>query len=154
LKTQRYLGENAFLQERFLESREALEKVVAQEPDNPAVLSLLAQIIVKLDPSPHGLELAEQRSRRSLALKSTGSAHLALGQVYLARRQYSIAITEFKSAIAIYPDLLVAYISLSQAYDRSGQSELARKANSEYQAVLAKQKRASGNVGYKSMPWN
>ena len=54
VRTQRYLGENAFLQGRFPESREALEKVLAQEPDNPAVLSMLAQLIVKLDPSPEG----------------------------------------------------------------------------------------------------
>ncbi len=154
MRTQRYIGENAFLQERYPESRQALETVVAKEPDNPVVLSLLAQIIVKIDPSPKGLEIAEERARRSIALKPTGSAHLALGQIYLARRQYASAIAEFKQAIAIYPDLLVAYVSLSSAYDRSGKSELARKTNSEYQAVLAKQKRVSGNVGYKPMPWN
>jgi tetratricopeptide (TPR) repeat protein len=153
IRTQRYLGENAFLQERFPESQQAFEKVLAQEPDNPAVLSMLAQIMVKLDPSPQGLALAERRAKRSLALKQTGSAHMALGQIYLARRQYAPATAELKKAIAIYPDLLLAYVSLSQAYRRTSRLDLARKTDADYQATLIRQKRASGNVGYKPLPW-
>ncbi len=153
LRTQRYLGENTFMQERFAESRQALDKVLAQEPDNFAVLSMLAQILIRLDPSPQGLALAERYANRSLAIKQTGSAHMALGQIYLARRQYAPAIAEFKTAIAIYPDLLLAYVSLSQAYRRTDRPDLALKTDADYQATLARQKRASGNVGYKPLPW-
>jgi cytochrome c-type biogenesis protein CcmH/NrfG len=153
LRTQRYLGENAFLLERFTEARQAFEKVLAQEPDNFAVLSMLAQIIVRLDPTPEGLALAERHAKRSIAIKPTGSAHLALGQIYLARRQYAPAITEFKKAIALYPDLLLAYVSLSQAYTRTDRTDLARKADADYQATLLRQKQLSGNVGFKPIPW-
>ena len=78
---------------------------------------------------------------------------MALGEVYLDRNKYAPAIAEFKTAIKIYPDLLLAYVSLAQAYNRTGQADRARKIDAEYQSTLNRQKRASGNMGFKAVPW-
>ena len=43
------------------------------------------------------------------------------------------------------PRLMTAYFS--------GQPDLARKTDADYQATLIRQRRASANVGYKTLPW-
>jgi len=136
---QRYLGENAFLQGKFPEAQQAFARVAAVEPEDPVVLSVLAQIGVILDPTPGGLARAEQQATHSLAVKPSGAAHLALGQIHLARHEYNPAIAEFKAALVLDPDLLPAYVSLSQAYSRMGQPDLASKTDRLHEEALARQ---------------
>jgi Tfp pilus assembly protein PilF len=51
----------------------------------------------------------------------------ALGNEYFQRGQYAEAIESLKAAIDIDPEYAFVYIQLAEAYEKSGQIELARQ---------------------------
>jgi Tfp pilus assembly protein PilF len=51
----------------------------------------------------------------------------ALGNEYFQLGRYAEAIESHKAAIAIDPDYAFVYIQLAEAYEKSGQIELARQ---------------------------
>jgi Tfp pilus assembly protein PilF len=51
----------------------------------------------------------------------------ALGNEYFQVRQYAEAIESFKAALDIDPEYAFVYIQLAHAYERNGQTELARQ---------------------------
>ena len=66
---------------------------------------------------------------RALIADDPGDAMLrfALGNEYFQVRQDAEAIESFKAALDLDPEYAFVYIQLAHAYEKSGQSELARQ---------------------------
>jgi predicted Zn-dependent protease len=119
---------------RDLETEKALKEtdaLIADQPNNPYLFELKGQILFESARSKE----AEPAHRRSVELKPDAPIlHINLGQTLLAEddpAKLDEAISELRKATDEEPDNAFAWLNLAQAYDRKGDSGMARLAAAE-----------------------
>lgn len=133
---QQGLGQSGLLTGRLTEAKQALETVQHIRPNDSVTLAALAQVTLRMEPTREGLALAEAEADHALVEKETGGARVTRAQIYLAQRRYGAAIAECTRVIALYPKLAVAHSLLAKAAAASGQTALARREGTRYEALL------------------
>lgn len=74
------------------------------------------------------LDQIESLLKKSISLdRSSGEAHLQLGNLYFQRREYREALPEYREALKLGPDVADVHFRLGQAYVHLGQKDLAQK---------------------------
>jgi len=108
-----------------------LARFVTAQPDNAVAHFHYAMSLWKGQPSPSAprdLQHVERLLRRAVALDaSLSKAFLELGILLSEQQRYTEAIQELRHAVRLEPDLTQARYRLAQAYQRTGQPDLAAK---------------------------
>jgi Flp pilus assembly protein TadD len=108
-----------------------LARFVKAHPDNSLATFHYAMSLWKGQPAgspPADVQRVEALLRRAVALDPKFvKAFLELGILLSDQQRYKEAIQELRRAIRLEPDLAQAHYRLAQAYQRSGQKELAAR---------------------------
>jgi tetratricopeptide (TPR) repeat protein len=96
---------------------------------------------------PADLRRVEALLRRAVALDSKlAKGFLELGILLSDERRYKEAILELRRATQLEPDLAQAHYRLAQAYQRTGQKELAEKALETFERLTGRTSRIQQEV--------
>jgi Flp pilus assembly protein TadD len=139
LVTQHALGNMALQAGRLDQADRAYHVVLAREPDDPQARVGLALVMMRRDPSPAGLKMAEQQVEDVLHDSPSPSAYGARAQVRMTMRRFDEAIEDFNTALSLDPNNRDLYVLLSQCYASAGKPDLARKASAEFERRREKQ---------------
>ena len=146
LKTQAALGDVNLRLGLLEEARQSYSAVLAHTPDEPSALAASAQINVQLEPTPDGLQKAENQVNRAISLRLTPQCLLVRGHISLLRHNYDAAIRDLDRAVKMDPNLAEAYGFLSQAYAAIGKPDQARQESMAFERARERVKQASSRT--------
>ncbi len=123
--------------------KQRLERFVELQPDNPEANYWYATFLLKQS-DPSQLHKADTFLRKAVALNPQhADGYLQLGILSLRRKNYPEAIDFFVRAIGADPTQAEPYYRLAVAYDRIGESELAKQQFRLHDDAEAAQARAT-----------
>jgi tetratricopeptide (TPR) repeat protein len=102
-----------------------VQKKLKAKPNDPTLLYLQADILVKkdADPGTPEFQLAMRSAKQAVALRPTlGAAHAVLAKIYLQTEQYPEVIEQCKKALEIDPKDQTSLYRLIQALRKTGDS--------------------------------
>jgi len=102
---------------------EAMETVVAREPENARAWAVLGASKIECGPKlePRGLEALQKSVALDGASEESAVARVALGKLYYKQGLYDFASEELEKAVAAAPDDAEAVIRLAALQARGGQ---------------------------------
>ena len=104
---------------------------VRQGYENPALLTILGEALIRSGVSPGQSEFSEAQSalEKAVAQRPNGpAAQIALGNIYLEAGHLEDAIAHLETACQFEPGRPSIYASLAKAYQRHGDVQLAQAA--------------------------
>src|SRR5262249_30750731 len=148
------LGNIAVQAGRLDQADRAYRAVLAHQPNDPQALTGLAKVMMRMDPSPSGLDAAEHQADLALSAAPSAEAYNARGQIRMTQHRFGEAIRDFNACIALDPHNREYYVLLSQCYASAGRPDLARKASAEFERLRAEQLARDLAAGqpHKTMP--
>lgn len=119
------LGIAAFKREDFATARSHFETVVVAQPDSATAANNLAWLLSKTEPVQ--LDRALEMANRAVeSLPSDSGFRETRGQIYVKMERWKDAIEDLTKALNGMPNEPAIHASLSKAYKRAGNAELAR----------------------------
>ena len=124
-----------------------LHERLAKNPNNPTLLYLLGESLMRSGAAPGGARFAEAQKvlEKSVALNPDFAvSHVALGKIYLSENKLKDAAQQFSAAIKLDPMNNSAYAHLVVAYRRLGDKQKERKTIDTLKHVLLQKNGSSG----------
>ena len=121
----------ALLDGNIAEAIRVAREGVGKSFDNPVLLTILGEALIRSGASPGQPEFAEAEAvlRKSVAKQpNDASARLCLGELYLVEGHLDDAIAQLQRAQQIDPSTPAVYASLAKAYQRRGDLRRAQEA--------------------------
>jgi tetratricopeptide (TPR) repeat protein len=105
---------------------DALDQLARRRPDYPMVDVMLAQAILKQD-QPDFNRALDHLARAEKTVPSDPDVYYLRGKIHLTLGRYQEAVEALRCAIALAPTTDASYYQLGIAYQKLGQSALARE---------------------------
>ena len=124
-----------------------LHERLARHPNNPTLLYLLGESLMRSGAAPGGARFAEAQKvlEKSVALNPDFAvSHVALGKIYLSENKLKDAAQQFSAAIKLDPMNNSAYAHLVVAYRRLGDKQKERETIDVLKRVLLQKNGTSG----------
>lgn len=124
-----------------------LHERLAKNPNNPTLLYLLGESLMRSGAAPGGVRFAEAQKvlEKSVALNPNFAvSHVALGKIYLSENKVKDAAKQFSAAVKLDPMNNSAYAHLVVAYRRLGDKQKERETIDALKRVLMRKNGPSG----------
>lgn len=124
-----------------------LHERLAQNPNNPTLLYLLGESLMRSGAAPGGARFAEAQKvlEKSVALNPDFAvSHVALGKIYLSENKLKDAAQQFSDAIRLDPMNNSAYAHLVVAYRRLGDKQREHETIDALKRILLQKNGSSG----------
>ncbi len=135
--TERALGTMALDAGKLDQAYTAFQIVLKQTPKDAHVLTSLADVMMRKDPSPTGLAAAEKQADAAISADPTAAAYYLRGFIRMTERHLPEALQDLNTSLKLDPKHRHTYVVLSQCYALAGKPDMARDVSARFDRLSA-----------------